>query len=231
MYKKIIGILVMMLLITTALPAVGLTIEKVEIENSSTLQNGPIDQEQTSHCGSGFPLSPPYWQAQEFKPTKEDLKLVKLYFFKYETPPDGVQITIIIRDSLNGSDLTTITINADDAGIKSSGTWVSFDFSDITVIPETTYYIICYADGGDQANAYCWLFDEGNSYPRGIAWQSDDGENWYDLENYAGYTEIDFCFKTYHETSRNRAFKNNFNLLNWLFERFSLLERLLSLIR
>ena len=60
-----------------------------------------------------------------------------------------------------------------------------FDFDDITVTPEETYYIMCYAsDGGSMGDCYCWFFDVGNKYDRGIAWESlDSAENWHDLEN------------------------------------------------
>ena len=159
MKRKIMAILVMTLLIATALPAIGMTIKKIGNDNSPPLQNGPVDQQQTTHCGVGMQMRPPYLGAQSFKPSMENLTNVQLWFFKAGTPPDDIEITVSIRDALNGTDLTAKTINADDVGITGSGTWVYFNFDDIIVIPEETYYIVCIGSDGSDQNCYCWLFD------------------------------------------------------------------------
>ena len=81
--------------------------------------------------------------------------------------------------------------------------WVMFDFDDITVIPEETYYIVCYASSGEVDLCYCWYFDVNNKYDRGIAWGSEDsGESWIDLENPGwdpDFVELDLCFITYYQ--------------------------------
>ena len=247
MKKKIIGIFVCTLLIVTTFPVIGMEIDK-KIVNTSIgnlneeiytildLQPLPlawwmgVDQKQDGHCGIGFNIRPPYWHAQEFKPSKEKLIGVELWFFKHDNPPAGLEITVSIRDSLNGNDLTAATVEADP--IQSKATWVLIDFDDITVTPGDTYYIVCRGGGGDDTNVYCWIVNANNSYEQGIAWQSgDDGANWYDLEDWhPDYPEIDFCFRTYHSKSKNKAFIYNFPLLNWLFERFPNLFPLLRYI-
>lgn len=234
--KKIVGILVCTLLIATTFPAVGMEINNEFVTNDFEDSNkeisfeinppqvpsiiGHIDQNQTENCGMGFTITPPFWMAQEFKPSMEKLIGVELWMFKSDNnPPAGLKITVSIRDSLNGNDLTVTTVNADP--ISASGTWVLFDFKDISVTPENTYYIVCRGGGGDGTNIYCWFFNIYNSYDRGIAWMSiDNGSTWDDLENYdLDYPLIDFCFKTYFSKSKTKPFNFDSNLFG-LFERF-----------
>jgi hypothetical protein len=212
---KIICILVMTLLITTALPVIGVTIKTIENENPLPLRNGYIDQEQTTYCGYGMILSPPNLNAQSFKPTIETLTHIELWLYKNGNPTSGIEITACIREEINGTDLASKTINADDVGIG-QGTWVSFNFDDITVIPEETYYIICYANGGTPGwNCYSWLFDIGDKYPRGEAWHSNDsGATWVTLWEWFEYSpeweEPDLCFKTYWKQSKEKTINKPF---------------------
>ena len=206
MNKKILGILVVTLLIGTAMTTIAVNENNYNFNESRSFKPVDVpdswlegaDQYQTDDYATGMVIAPLDHIAQEFKPTKEDLTAFALYFFNKEAPSD-VDITVIIRDSLDGSDLTTMTLDADSKKIKASGTWVMFDFDDITVIPEETYYIVCYAsDGGATSNCYCWFFDVDNKYDRGIAWAIDDsGEIWTDLEDPGwgpDFVKIDLCF-------------------------------------
>lgn len=237
MKKKLIGLLICMLLISTAFPVLGINAEK-QIINTTTkdsnrelyteVDKSPlplawwlgVDQKQDKHCGYGQQIRPPFWCAQEFKPNKEKLIGIELWFFMYGAPPSGLEITVSVRKTLNGSDLTIATMGADP--IKNTGTWVLFDFDDITVTPQETYFIVCRGGGGDMTNVYCWLFNANNSYEQGIAWYSEDnGANWVDMEDFhPDKPEVDFCFRTYHSKSKNKAFNFYVNLLNWLFEHF-----------
>ncbi len=245
MKKKLIGIFVLMLLITTAFNVSGIQINnKIEnLDNNSNIISENIygikdappkwlkgsDQKQTEHISTGFQINPPFQNAQEFKPTRNNLTAVAIEMFKFNEPPAGLQITVSIRDSLNGSDLTSKTRDADI--IKYKGTWVLFDFEDINVTPEVTYYIICSGGGGDADNTYAWLFGVNNSYDRGVAWASDDdGDTWTDMENYGEYKEVDFCFITYHETPNDRSVnKPFFNILENFLNLFPILRQLLGL--
>ena len=231
-----------MLLIATALPAVGTMNINVSINirdsNDVTLASTDgnydvtpappfwwligTDQKQTSDTGYGYPIFPPDWLAQEFKPTKNELTAVALELFKFGNPPAGLEITVAVRDSLNGSDLTAKTVSADKI---TKSMWVLFDFQDITVTPENTYYIVCRGGGGNQDNCYCWIFDDENPYDRGIAYQSNDnGATWN------GLTGVDFCFITYWRKPIDRAVNTPF--LNFLENHpnlFPILRRLLGL--
>ena len=246
MKKKLLGIFVCMLLIATALPAVGTMTEKEinnKLENVCSVENSnppqplfwpPVDQKQTSNGGYGFIMQPPFYHAQGFKPTKNRLTAVQLLLFKHASPPAGVEITVSIRDSLNGSDLTAKTVSADKITKKSM--WVLFNFPDINVTPEDTYYIVTRADGGVENDTYCWVFDFNNTYTRGIAYESNDsGLTWIDMEDLfqdPNYMYIDFCFKTHFTKSRNKAFNINLVFLNFLQNHphmFPILRHLLRL--
>ena len=243
MNRKILGILVMTLLIGTAMTTIAVNENNYNFSESRSFKPVDVpdswlegaDQYQTDDYAYGMVISPLFHVAQEFKPTKEDLTAVALYFFSYNAT-SNIDITVIIRESLDGVDLTTKTINADDKIKKKGGTWVMFDFDDITIIPEETYYIVCYASGGEPYKYYCWSFDVANEYDRGIAYQSDDsGETWDDLEDPPGwdpeFVELDLCFITYfQEPPKNKAINSPF--LQFLENHphlFPLLRQLLGL--
>jgi len=251
MYKKLVGILVMTLLIATATTTIAVNINKgyslkindsiyvdsiINDGNSNVLKAPPFwwligsDQKLTSNCGYGDELFPPLMAAQEFKPTKDKLTAVALSFFKYN-PPNGLEITVSIRGDLNGSDLTAITLDAGEADIKNSETWVLFDFTDIAVTPETTYYIVCSVNGGEANHSYLWLFDINNKYERGIAWFSgDSGATWFDLENIPNWPQMDFCFITYWQKPRERTINTPFqNFLQSYSNIFLILRQLFGL--
>ena len=84
--EKIVGILVSTLLIATTFPVLGMEINNEFVINDFKYSNKEIsseintpqvssmiwheDQNQTKNCGLGFSIAPPYWLAQEFKPSK-----------------------------------------------------------------------------------------------------------------------------------------------------------------
>jgi hypothetical protein len=234
--KKILVILVLTLFIASALQATGLQVNNeikkdsnIAIKKPNKLDDPPAnwlegsDQKQTENEGWAFQIWPPYQHAQEFKPTKDKLTAVALEMFKFNNPPTDTEITVSIREQLNGSDLTTKTRDAKEF---KEWKWYLFDFEDIDVIPEKTYYIVCHGGAGDGNNAYAWLFGEDNKYDRGIAWGSEDnGETWYDLELYGSLYQVDFCFITYYEKPNSREiFKPFFNILEKYLNQFPILQ-------
>ncbi|ENO12476.1 PDK repeat-containing protein [Thermoplasmatales archaeon SCGC AB-539-C06] len=73
--------------------------------------------------------------------------------------------------------------------------WTTFDFDDVDVIPEETYYIVCTTDASALLLTYEWHFGfrDGeliDNYSRGIAHLFFN--NLWDSEELT-----DFCFKTY----------------------------------
>jgi hypothetical protein len=235
MYKKIVCILVLTLLITTAISAVGIMNEKEISINNSPVTFQPIgqglDQQQTNQEGSGFLIIPTQWLAQGFKPTVEKLAAVQLYIFKHGSPPAGVKLTASIRDTLNGSDLAVTSVSADQI---EDYKWITFNFPEINVTPEEQYYIVCRSDGGSGDNVYCWFYGNNNPYDRGNAWMSvDEGLNWDKFVTGYNYQDPDFCFKTYSKKTRDRTFETNLLFLRFLENHpriFPILRQLLGLM-
>ena len=244
MNRKILGILVMTLLIVTAIPTIAVNENNYNFSESRSFKPVDVpdswlegaDQYQTDDYQYGYICAQNYQTAQAFKPTQVDLTAVALYFFNINAP-SGVEITVAIRENLIGSDLTKTTINADSKKIEGKGKWVMFDFDDITVIPEMTYYIVCYANNdGVSLEGYFWFFDVGNKYDRGIGWASrDSGLTWVDLEEDPEgdpfLVEVDFCFITYYQEPPKNKVKNTFfiTVIEELSNLFPLLNRLLKL--
>ena len=232
MNKKLVVILVVTLLITTAIQAVGTMIEiEVFVDNPKEMLlpiGGGLDQKQTKQDGRGFKILPSHWLSQGFKPTKEKLAAVQLYIFKGNNPPVGIELTVSVRDSLNGSDLTETSVSADQI---EDYKWVTFNFPEISVTPEEQYYIVCRSDGGTTDDCYCWFFGSDNPYDRGDAWYSvDEGLNWDKFGS--EYQDPDFCFKTYSKKPRDKAFEINMFFLRFLENHpriFPILQQLLGL--
>jgi len=223
MKNKIVGIVILMLVATTVVSATNINLKKDiqtavsgDVSNSNNiLPYEPtlfdwwnVDQKQTVKNGYGLTLYPPTKEAQSFTPTKNKLTAVSLYLFKVGTPLDSIQLTVAIRDNLTGSDLATKTIDTNVVTIAGSGTWVLFDFEDISITPESTYYIVCSGTAGNITNNYCWFFSKNDTYTRGNAWEQYYENPWYRM-NAIG----DFCFKTYFRKPLDSSIPtNNVNL-------------------
>ena len=187
------------------------------------LLNWGVDQEQTDNCGHGLILTSPWTYAQSFTPTKEKLTAVRLYIFKYGAPQD-IQVTISIRDNLTHGDLATKTIDTGEVTIKSTGTWTLFDFEDISVTPGTIYFIVCSGNLGDDTNAYCWFYNNEDTYIGGEAWIKPDQDSIWTNFSHGGFNPDEFCFKTYFKKPLDISTSTtNENLVNPWF--LSILER------
>jgi len=241
MKKNMVEILIVMLLMTTVVSATNIQVQDTVRANKSetsvswntqSILSQPtafdigVDQKQTENCGHGIILIPPWTFAQSFTPTKATLTAVRLYLFKYGTPPDPVEITVSIRDNLTHVDLATKTIDTSVVSIG-SGTkakWVLFDFEDLTVTPGSTYYIVCSGSAGDTTNTYCWFYNNENTYSGGEALVKPDENSVWTNFTHGGFNPDDFCFKTYYlKPFGGSSFVNNGQLANpWLD---ALLER------
>ena len=154
-----------------------------------------VDQLQTSSAGLGCPFFGYLWLAQGFQPGLESLTRLEVYLFKVGTLTSP--ITISIRDSLTGSDLTSATV--DGSLVSTSSKWIMFDVSDISLIPGNQYYLVIRTSGGSIITYYCAIFDTDNPYNGGEAWGSINyGSTWALIEEYyPEYPDPDACFKTY----------------------------------
>lgn len=162
----------------------------ISIRSSFESSDEQIDQQQIINEGYFSSSIPTDW-AQSFKPTMDSLTKVELNIQKKGNPTGS--LTVSIRDSLSGSNIISTSVST--SSISSSGGWVVFDFNDIFVTPEVTYYIIFHPDsswsGGHMVD---WgMFYSYDTYTRGIAYWYWDIPSpwWYPIDG------DDFCFKTY----------------------------------
>jgi hypothetical protein len=196
--KKIIGIFIMMLLLTTTVNVIGLIEnnkhnDKINLSNPSP--DDILDQEQPYDCGYGARITEDRWLAQSFKPTLEILTRIQLKMFRHGNPSRDIELTVSIRDSFDGNVLTTFSVDADQ--IISNDYWLEFDFNNIIIIPGYEYFIICQASGGDTDNCYCWYFGVGDAYTNGQGYSSrNSGRDWEIYITSHG-NESDFSFRTY----------------------------------
>ena len=87
--------------------------DSFKIEPAILQGNGEVlDQSQTLTSYWAWYLSPYQWVAQGFKPTLVNLTRVELYLIRDNDPPVDTIITVSIRDSLDGNDLTSTEIVA-----------------------------------------------------------------------------------------------------------------------
>lgn len=199
MKMKIMIFLVLLAVITTTVSAAPFNTQKLQTrltQNQETLFDWGVDQQHTQSCGHGIVLTLPWTYAQRFTPTKDKLTAVRLNIFKYGTPPAAVHLTVSIRADLTGPDLTMKTIDTSQLNTPKDN-WILFDFQDISLTPGDPYYILCSGDGGNETNAWCWVFNNEDTYTMGEAWvQPAESSPWSNF-THGGYNPDDFCFKTY----------------------------------
>jgi len=192
--KNMISIFVCMLLIITALPRISgdiLSLNNVGKEiyinyNENNYKRGSLyqlDQQQLNLTGFRVIGEVVPFGAQSFKPSLPNLTWVEL---NVQKSFDGGNVIVSIRSTLEGNDLTSVSIPQNELPIQG---WFEFDFPDIYVIPEETYYILVHYNIGDN---FGWGFSHNDDYDRGEAWLYTSSQGWYQDINY-----VDFCFKTY----------------------------------
>ncbi len=149
-----------------------------------------IDQSQLVIENDGQIIRDNIWGAQGIKPTYKIQTRVFLAICKIGNPPNDV--TISIRDSLSGSDLTITSIPKDQIPPYPGILWLEANYDDVEVIPQQSYYIVARTTGGDSSNYYLWYGSTGNPYPNGELWYSEDYGYWWGV-----IWDKDLCFETY----------------------------------
>ena len=146
-----------------------------------------LDQQQTQY-NNNFALYTTRWGGQSFKPTVSSLTRAVVFMRKAGIPPSNVVFSV--RSSLTGADLVSLSKPA--SQIPTRNGWVEFDFSDLTVTPGSTYYLVLRTSGGSSTNCYYWGYGSKTPYTNGMQWTSaNGGRKWTQFAKY------DFCFKTY----------------------------------
>jgi len=196
MKKKLIGIFVCMLLITTVTPIIGIQINDKPIQNDNyIIYDDVLDQYQDIKdeqggigCVPGIP-DINYFRAQSFVPTKPVLTRVQLYISKNITTI--YPYTLSIRKDLKGEDIVSYSVNAEDIPTLFDFEWIEFDFENIPVKIGQTYYLVSRTMKAKD-NCFAWGGSLYNPYPNGISYVSDDeSQSWEELD-YG-----DMCFRTY----------------------------------
>jgi len=196
MKMKILGILVCMLLIITAILPIASSIDS----NQSRNRFDVVDQEQTK-TDSWMDLSNENALAQSFKPTKGKLTRVQL---KMSASSDLFErkIYVGIWESLVPKVVKSWGMFDCYAPKRPSTTWIDFDLDDVEVDIGQTYYIVAYDKDSTQENYYIWWFGSNTPYTDGQYWSNpyyhEEPKNWM------GYPLSDFCFKTWGESIPNR---------------------------
>ena len=207
MSKKIIVIFVCTLLIVTMFPMLGtaehekynvlnfVIDDPYEMKKVDFIGNGEVlDQYQKLDSGVAFALQPFQWIAQGFKPTIKNMTRLELLLYRSGDPPVDTIITVSIRNSLDGNDLTSTEIIAGD--FEPNPKWVEFNLSDIQVVPEQTYYIVARSDCDLWDEGYGWSCRYNNPYDRGDAWIGFEDYYWIKLD-FEDHPKCDMCFMTY----------------------------------
>ncbi|MFE3845906.1 PKD domain-containing protein [Thermoplasmatota archaeon] len=212
MNKKVICIIIFSLLITITFPLIE-SAEKIDktynkdikiYENIDSGINSKInninydslDQQQISDSGWAWAVfGSGGAMAQSFKPALGSLTKVELKLKKQGTPAG---LTISIRSSLTGVDLTTIYKPG--SVISTTASWYEFNFPDISVTPGVTYYIVWDPNGEDGTNNFFWRMGNSNPYSNGEAWVFLGS---WDILDPPEVPDPDFCFKTYGSATAN----------------------------
>ena len=197
LYKKgmVLGIIALFLGAGVVL-SVGREVEEIqetEINDFIDIISNPppdeLDQYQSALDNISFFKG--WTMSQSFKPTLNTLTRVKLWLQNEYNAQDT--LTVSIKSDLYGNNITYKTIPADT--ILYGGDWYEFDFPDIRVNLEETYYIVFYDnDLWIPPSVIGWAGENHNNYSRGSIWLFEVLNNEW-VEYYPD--QWDFTFKTY----------------------------------
>jgi hypothetical protein len=114
--------------------------------------------------------------AQTFKPSKTTITRIQL-FLKRNGEPNS-NFTFILTKDRNGPYLFTMNLSTHSVPLNERE-WIEFNFEDISVNVDETYYFILTMNDGDIFNNIRWYGSDTDSYLRGYKLHSNDqGETW-----------------------------------------------------
>ena len=160
-------------------------VQVIEVDTN----NDYLDQEQKYCCGYADPIYDDKPLSQSFIPSYKVITRVELMIVKRYNP-DG--FTVSVRSDIDGEDLTSVYLSADE--IAEDMSWKNFDFQDLDVIPGETYYTVCTSEKTEDNNMYFWYFGIYDSYVDGCAWVFN---NDWSILTFGGFPDIDLGFKTF----------------------------------
>ena len=110
--------------------------------------------------------------------------------YKYGDPFGD--IILILRNSINGTDLATSSKPANILPLEPA-MWIEFNFTNISVQPGQTYYLIVLGnDYWDRSAHLYWGISSSDVYLNGSSWRYD-----YPTNKWIQKPDNDYCFKTY----------------------------------
>ena len=220
MKKKIIGILEVMLLITTAIPALGfaeenekiinnkisdrneITYYEIQLDNENNIIPMNIDQlDQSQTQADNNLIINSYGCAQSFKPTLSTLTKFSLYLSSTFDINNhwsfGTYRVSIRQGSLTGTEIFYLNVPSSDLPQGISFTLTLYASPTKSITPGASYFIIISAMNPTIYNAaeLYWWYGSWTSYTDGEAYYRD-ALTWWLL--FMG--SADFCFNTYGES-------------------------------
>ena len=160
-----------------------------------------VDQQQTQSDGA-YGLFDDNAEAQSFKPTVGKLTKVQLLMSDSKSGFSS-PIFVLICEKLYPWWPITGTYYSPHPPVYPDKSWIEFDFDDVEVNIEQTYYLVVFGYGETTYYHQWWasIYQESN-YKRGIRlfnpYFDEQPDNWIETP------KQDFCFKIYGESVPNR---------------------------
>lgn len=195
LWTKILSIIFIVILLgMNIIPTASLEVNQIHlttIENNYTDNSrDELDQYQII-TEAGYVLSDNCWLAQSFTPLVHTFTRMELLISRDYLTSNPLKFSI--RDDLHGNDIISVTKQPDELPVLTFPfeNWTEINFSDIYVVPEKIYYILC-TTNESSTYAYNWWGAGFNHYENGSGYASYDyGAHW------SNSPTIDYCFKTF----------------------------------
>lgn len=128
---------------------------------------GGVDQQQTVYTNDYALMQSQSSCAQSFIPNVSSLERIDLYLGKVGSPLFGV--TVSVRSLLTGSDIASVTLSASE--ITSAMSWMSVNFSNVTLSIGSRYYIVVSSPGTFSEYYKVGYAGSGDLYTDGFMYQ------------------------------------------------------------
>lgn len=180
--QTLVSVILLFMLLATAFSISGKSIEK-------PLANDELDIDQ-SYSNSVDRFYENIIIGQSFRPSLPELTRVELFVSKRGDITSDFRL--YIKETRTSETILTQTSVSSNMIPTVDRAWIMFDFADIEVDTEKTYYIFCTTDSGTEESYYEWYQSNLNRYNDGLKYVSDDnGETWLQEVN------TDCSFRTY----------------------------------
>jgi len=154
-----------------------------------------LDQSQADTNNHRFTIAG-WYLVQSFTPSMSILSRVEILCEIIGHQADNEFLELSIKDTLSLEAPSIATANISYASIRNPKVWVEFIFDNITLSPETRYFMFLSQSGYGDCYWY-GNYDE-DYYDRGFAYgYNKQMSKWENLSEETIFPDFDFCFKTY----------------------------------